>query len=56
MSGDQPACRITRWLSMLAGVAALIAIVYGLSGRAHVAGSPQADETGHAQVRIVNLA
>ena len=40
MSGDRPACRLTRWLSVIAGVAALIGVVVGLGGGVHAANSP----------------
>ncbi|MEJ8571141.1 hypothetical protein [Microbaculum marinum] len=38
MSSDRPASLVTRWLSVIAGVAALVGVVLGLGGGVRAAG------------------
>jgi hypothetical protein len=40
MSGDRPACRLTRWLSLIAGIAAVTGVLFGLSSGVRADSAP----------------
>jgi hypothetical protein len=52
MSGDRPASRFTRWLSLIAFIAALTGVIVGLGGAVRAEASLSSSQTVPAMARF----